>query len=74
MISEVMPIGRSQAGFHETVEELCKLYANSGGAVSPKIFVQHLEVYQRICPEHNIAKLKVSRTHRISHHMSIKNK
>lgn len=74
MISEVMPIGRSQASFHETVEGLHIPYANSGGAASPKRFVQHVVAHQRICPEHNIAKLKVSRTHRISHHTSIKHK
>ena len=57
MISEVMPIGRSQASFHETVEGLHIPYANSDGAASPKRFVQHVVAHQRICPEHNIAKL-----------------
>ena len=74
MISEVMPVGRSQPSFHETVEELHILYANSGGAASPKIFVQHLVVHQRICREHIVAQLKVSRTHRFPSHVSVKNK
>lgn len=74
MISEVMPVVRSQASFNEIVEGLHIPYSNSGGATSPKLFVQHVVAHQRLCPEHNIAKLKVSRTHRISHHTSIKNK
>lgn len=74
MISEVMPVVRSPESFNETVEGLHIPYANSGGATSPKLFVQHVVAHQRICPEHNIVKLKVSRTHRISRHTSIKNK
>lgn len=72
MISEVMPIGMSQVSFNETAEELHILYANSGGTASPKLFVQNLVATQRICPKQNVAQLKVSRTHRIPSHKSIK--